>query len=245
MKKILIIGATSAIAEGTARLYANDGARLFLVARSSEKLHTIATDLSIRGASSVGTATLDINAIDSHETTLDQAWAELGGVDIVLLAHGTLPDQAACEASVKTMLSEFATNGTSGLALLTLIAHRMASQGNGCIAVITSVAGDRGRQSNYVYGAAKAATSTFLGGLRQRLDKRGVAVVDIRPGFVDTPMTAHIKKGPLWAAPEQVAAGILKAIERRKAVVYLPSFWALIMWIIRHIPNAIFRKLSL
>lgn len=245
MKKILIIGATSAIAEAVARLYADEGGRLFLLARSKEKLDTIATDLAIRGASSVGSATLDVNAIESHVAAIEHAWTELGGVDIVLVAHGTLPDQAACETSVETMLHEFATNGTSGLALLTIIAERMSAQRSGTIAVITSVAGDRGRQSNYVYGAAKAATSTFLSGLRQRLYKYGVAVVDIRPGFVDTPMTAHIKKGPLWATPDQVAAGILKAIERRTPVAYLPWFWTGIMWIIRQVPNVIFSKLSL
>ena len=111
--------------------------------------------------------------------------------------------------------------------------------------VISSVAGDRGRQSNYVYGSAKAAVTTFLQGLRNRLHPAGVQVLTVKPGFVDTPMTSAFPKGPLWASPEQIARGIHRAIQKRKDVVYLPGFWRLIMRVIREIPEAVFKRLSL
>jgi short-subunit dehydrogenase len=146
---------------------------------------------------------------------------------------------------VETSLAEFATNGTSTIALLTLIANRMQQARRGSIAVISSVAGDRGRSSNYLYGSAKAAVSTFLGGLRQRMAKHGVDVITIKPGFVDTPMTRDFKKGALWAKPEAIAAGIVKAVDKGRPVVYLPWFWFIIMTIIRSVPEFLFKRLSL
>ncbi len=245
MQRVLIIGATSAIAEATARLYAERGARLHLVARNRPRLNAIADDLLVRGAPEVTRAALDVNDYAAHAGTLDGAWAALGEVDVVLIAHGTLPDQAACETSVEMALAEFATNGTSTIALLTLIANRMQTAGRGSIAVISSVAGDRGRGSNYLYGSAKAAVTAFLSGLRQRMAKHGVAVITIKPGFVDTPMTRDFKKGVLWAKPDDVAAGIVKAVDNGSAVVYLPWFWLGIMTIIRCIPEFLFKRLGL
>lgn len=245
MQKVLIVGATSAIAEATARLYAARGAQLHLLARNVQRLADIVADLKVRGAGGVSGAALDINRLDAHEAALDQAWQTLGQVDVVLVAHGTLPDQQACEASVEVALAEFQTNATSTLALLTLVANRMQAAGKGTIAVISSVAGDRGRASNYLYGAAKSAVSAFLSGMRQRLGKHGVNVLTIKPGFVDTPMTRNFKKGPLWAKPEAIGRGIVRAADRGKAVVYLPGFWALIMLIIRCIPEALFKRVQL
>lgn len=245
MQKILIIGATSAIAEAIARRYAARGASLQLVARNADRLAVIAADLKVRGAANVDEHVLDINDLAAHATMIDRAWQRLGAPDLVLVAHGTLPDQAACEASVEAFLSEFSTNATSTMALLGPIANRLADAGHGTIAVITSVAGDRGRQSNYAYGAAKAATSAFLSGLRQRLHKRGVAVVDIRPGFVDTPMTSHLPKGPLWASPDQVARRVVAGICRGTPVLYVPGFWRLIMTVIRLLPHAVFNRATL
>lgn len=245
MQKVLIVGATSAIAEATARLYAARGSRLYLLARNADRLKDIAQDLQIRGANGVGYATLDVNDIEAHEAALAAAWHELNDVDVVLLAHGTLPDQTACESSVATALQEFATNAGSTIALLTPIANRMQAAAHGTIAVISSVAGDRGRASNYLYGAAKAAVSTFLSGLRQRLGKQGVNVLTIKPGFVDTPMTREFKKGALWAKPDSIAHGIVRAIDKRRAVAYLPWFWTVIMLIIRHIPETVFKRIKL
>ena len=245
MKRVLIIGATSAIAEAAARQWAAQGASLFLVGRKAERLQAIAADLSVRGAAKVGTQSMDATDVGAHAAMFDAVRAELGGIDVALIAHGTLPDQKACEASVELALKEIDTNGLSVIALVTRLANLMEAQGAGTIAVISSVAGDRGRQSNYVYGAAKGMVTRFLQGLRNRLAKKGVQVLTIKPGFVDTPMTAAFKKGALWAQPEDVARGILGAIDKGKDEDYLPGFWRLIMWVIRHIPERIFKKLSL
>lgn len=246
MRKILIIGATSAIAEATARVFAARGDALFLVARNAGHLRAVVADLNIRGAARADHATLDVTDFAAHEAVLDQAERDLDGLDVALIAHGTLSDQAQCQQSVEAMRREFDINALSTLALLTSLANRMEARRGGTLAVISSVAGDRGRQSNYVYGAAKAAVSTFLGGLRQRLARANVTVLTIKPGFVDTPMTAGIaNKGTLWVQPDRIAAGIVKAIDRRRSIVFLPWFWRWIMLVIRHIPEPLFKRLKL
>ena len=162
-----------------------------------------------------------------------------------ILKYGSLGDQAACEASAAQTLTELNTNCISVISLLTLLANVMQKQGSGSLAVISSVAGDRGRQSNYVYGTAKGALTIFLQGLRNRLDQHGVHVLTIKPGFVDTPMTSDFSKGLLWVGPETIARGIVSAINKRKDIVYLPFFWRYIMLIIRLIPERIFKRMSL
>jgi len=247
VSNVLIIGATSAIAQAAAQLYAEQGGRLFLVARNAASLDAIAADLRVRGAAEVGVLPADLTEHDRHPEIIEAACDGLPELDVVLIAHGVLPDQEACQQSVDLSLQSMDINFLSVVSLLTPLANRLAERGNATIAVISSVAGDRGRQSNYVYGSAKAGLDAFLQGLRNRLSKSGVHVVTIKPGFVATPMTAHIENrgGPLWATPERVADGIVAAIDKQKDVVYLPSFWALIMLIIRNIPEKIFKKLSL
>ena len=246
MRKVLIVGATSAIAQATARLLAARGDRLFLAARNPERLEVVRQDLVVRGAGSVDVMVLDANERTRHAALLAAAEQAMGGLEIVLIAHGVLSDQKACEASVDRTLADIETNALGVIALLTLIANRFEAGRAGVIAVISSVAGDRGRKSNYVYGAAKGMVSLFLQGLRNRLAGVGVQVLTIKPGFVDTPMTAGIAKGgPLWVKPETIAAGILSAIEKGKDVAYLPWFWWPIMLIIRHIPERVFKRLSL
>ena len=245
MQKILIIGATSAIAEACAKRFAAQGHSLFLLARNTERLESLAQDLRVRGAKEVHCATFEANALDSHPALLEQVKTELNGLDRVLIAHGTLSDQQACEQSVELTLQELQTNALSIIALLTRLAGYFEEQRHGCIAVIGSVAGDRGRQSNYIYGTAKGALSIFLQGLRNRLQKSDVQVLTIKPGFVDTPMTAAFPKGPLWASPEKVALDIDKAIEKKKDVLYTPGFWMLIMFVIRSVPETLFKRLSL
>jgi len=245
MKRILIIGATSAIAEATARLYAAEGAKLFLIARDAQKLQALAADLSTRGSAEVLTAEMDANDYDQHAAVITQADAALGGIDFALIAHGTLPDQAACENSFALTRQEFETNCLSTLSLLTHLANLLELRGAGTLAVITSVAGDRGRQSNYVYGAAKGAVTLFMQGLRNRLFKQGVHVLTIKPGFVDTPMTVHLAKGMLWASPDDIATGIVKAVDKKQNVVYLPSWWRIIMTIITTIPESLFKRMRL
>jgi decaprenylphospho-beta-D-erythro-pentofuranosid-2-ulose 2-reductase len=245
MNRVLIVGATSAIAEATARLWAAQGARLYLTARRAPLLEAIAADLKLRGAADVGWEALDISNPEFHEPLMSRASEFLGGLDVALIAHGTLPDQATCETSVPTMVHEIQVNGIATVALLSRLASAFEAQRKGTIVVITSVAGDRGRQSNYVYGAAKALVSTFLSGLRQRLAKAGVRVVDIRPGFVDTPMTAAMPKGALWAKPDGVARGIVRAATSGTPVVYLPWFWRWIMRVIRWMPQPVFDRIRL
>lgn len=245
MKKILVIGATSAIAEATARRFASRGAELFLLARNPERLTSLGEDLKVRGASSVHSEIFDANDFTLHPGVIANVIEQLGGLDLVIIAHGTLGDQKACEQDVALALSELNTNALSVISLLTPLANHFERQGHGSIAVISSVAGDRGRQSNYIYGTAKGALSIFLQGLRNRLYKSGVQVLTIKPGFVDTPMTAAFPKGPLWATPEKVASDIEKAIGKGKDELYTPGFWYLIMAIIRSIPEFIFKRLSL
>ncbi|MBI5136931.1 MAG: SDR family oxidoreductase [Nitrospirae bacterium] len=244
--RILIVGATSAIAQATARLLAADGATLFLAGRDATHLGQIADDLTTRGAARVGTMALDLDHTMRHGELLDTATAHMEGLDVVLVAHGTLPDQAASQADWEVARQALETNFLNIAALLTLVANRLEAGRHGTLCVIGSVAGDRGRRSNYVYGTAKGALAIFLQGLRNRLHPAGVRVVTIKPGFVDTPMTATFTKGPLWATPERVARGIHKALEKRgPEVVYLPGFWRVVMLVIRLIPEPLFKRLRL
>lgn len=245
MKNILIIGASSAIALASARIYAQQGHRLFITARSQKRLDEISADLTTRGAAQVNAKVFDASQLETHSTLIAQVVDELSQVDICLIAHGTLPDQQQCQDDVQYALQEFNLNGTSIISLCTVLANHLEQQASGTLAVISSVAGDRGRQSNYLYGTAKAAVSTFLQGLRNRLCKHNVHVLTIKPGFVDTPMTASFDKGPLWATPEKVANDICRAIEKKRNTLYTPWFWWVIMAIIKAVPESIFKKLSL
>lgn len=246
MKRIVIVGATSAIASACARLWAKQGSEFYLVGRNEEKLHQTGSDLLGRGAKSVHYHTMDVTDYSLHARLLEEAIINLRQLDILLIAHGTLPDQKECENNVNTALAEFSANGTSVISLLTHFSNHFEKQKCGTIAVISSVAGDRGRQSNYLYGTAKSAVSTFCQGLRSRMFKAGVHVIDVKPGFVDTPMTQGLPlPAALVASPETVAKIIICGIERRKAVVYAPSFWRMIMFIIKCVPDFIFKRLSL
>lgn len=242
MKKILVIGATSAIAQAAARLWAAQGNALYLLGRDAERVATIAADLSVRGAVSVGYEVLDLNDTSLHAAALTQAAQALGELDIVLIAHGTLGNQDECERDFAKTLQELNTNAISVISLLTHLANRFEQQKHGSIAVISSVAGDRGRQSNYVYGTAKGAVTLFMQGLRNRLHRHGVNVVTIKPGLVDTPMTASFTKGPLWVGPDTVGRDIVTGIGKRRDVIYSPGIWLLIMTLIKLVPERIFKK---
>jgi len=245
MRRVLILGATSAIAEETARIFASKGDRICLVGRRADRLEAIATDLKVRGAPQVETLVADLNEMERHEALLDEATEKLGGLDTALIAHGTLGDQARSQTDWAYAEREIRTNFLSAASLLGALANRFEAQRRGAIAVISSVAGDRGRQSNYVYGAAKAGLTAFTSGVRNRLAPLGITVVTVKPGFVDTPMTAHVPKGPLFAKPDVVARGIHRAIVRGRNVVYLPWFWWGIMTIVKLVPEAIFKRLRL
>jgi decaprenylphospho-beta-D-erythro-pentofuranosid-2-ulose 2-reductase len=248
LQRTVIFGATSSIAQAVARQLVAKGASLYCVGRNPDKLNALLADLKVRasGAQIIAGEVADLNDHHRHEGLYRAAEIALGGIDAVLIAHGSLPDQKACEGSVAITLREMETNAISPISLLTIAGSQMEGRRAGVIAAISSVAGDRGRQSNYVYGAAKGMLTLFMQGLRNRLTNAGVAVVTIKPGFVDTPMTAAFDKGGmLWAKPEIVARGIVSAMEKGKGEVYIPGFWRLIMLAIRHIPSAIFNRMRL
>lgn len=242
---LLIVGATSAIAVEVARAYAPTGARFILVGRNPARLDAVADDLRVRGAAQAAIMELDVADLDRHGAVIEAAAAALGTVDVALIAHGVLPDQRRSERDVALTLDAVRVNLTATVSLLTLLAQRLESQRHGCLAVITSVAGDRGRRSNYLYGATKAGLDVFLQGLRARLKRVGVMVLTIKPGLVDTPMTAAIPKHRLFVSPQRVGRAVRRAIEARKSVVYVPGFWRPIMALLRAMPERLFIRFDL
>lgn len=243
--RVLILGATSAIAHEVSRLYASGGAALALAARDPVKLAANAADLRARGASRVVEIAFDAADFDRHGPAVAEAWTALGGLDVALVAYGTLPDQERAAADADAAVEAFTLNATSVVSVLTHLAARFEAQGSGTIGVVSSVAGDRGRPSNYVYGAAKGAVSLFAQGLRARLSNRGVRVVTIKPGFVDTPMTADVDKNPLFASSEAVGRRIHRALGGSANVVYAPGFWRPVMLAVRAIPERVFKRMNI
>ncbi len=244
MRKILILGGASAIAFETAKKFAADGDRLFLADLMLNRLEILREDINARFPTDIGIA--EFNALDftGHPDILQKADEYLGSIDIALIAYGTLPDQELMQSDVSKAVEQFNLNCTSIISLCTIISNYFEEKGAGTLAVISSVAGDRGRQSNYLYGAAKGCITTFLQGLRNRLSKKNVQIITIKPGQVDTPMTADMPKSPLFVKPVVVGQGIYKAIIQQKDVVYLPGWWKLIMFIVKIIPEGIFKKLN-
>jgi short-subunit dehydrogenase len=245
MSKTLIIGATSAIAQAFARLRVPRGDELFLVARNAARLQVLAADLQVRGGKKIATLAMDANDFERHGAMFEAARRELGDVDTVLIAHGVMGDQKAAERDFKLAEVTYQTNLLSIVSMLTPIAAYFEAQRRGTIAVISSVAGERGRQGNFIYGSTKAGLSAYLGGLRNRLHASGVTVLTIKPGFVDSPMTAHLRKSTLFASPEKVARDIARAIEKGSNVLYTPAFWFWIMAVIRLVPESLFKRLKL
>jgi decaprenylphospho-beta-D-erythro-pentofuranosid-2-ulose 2-reductase len=244
-RKILVLGATSGIAEATCRIWAAQGASLFLVARNPTKLAAVAADLKVRGASYVDTAVADLDNTDQHPELLAHAVNSLTGMDIAYLAHGILGDQLDAEQNFNTAAQIIHTNFMAPVSLLTWLANFCVQRRSGTLAVISSVAGDRGRKSNYLYGSSKAGLSAFLGGLRNRVDREGVTVLSIKPGPTKTAMTAGMPKSEKFADVDSVAESIVSAIDKRKDTLYVPFQWQPIMFIIRNIPERVFKKLNL
>jgi short-subunit dehydrogenase len=245
MKTIVILGATSGIALEVQRLLAQKGCDMLLVARSPQRLAALASDLAVRGAGQVLTCAADLAAIEQHAGVFDFVRRSFSDFDTVLLAYGAMRDQKDSETSVDVLLEELQTNYVSACALLTLFAADLEQRRTGCIAAITSVAGDRGRRSNYVYGSAKGALSLFVQGLRSRLHPAGVKVITIKPGPVQTPMTDHLPNAGRFADPQVVARDIVRALEGRSPdVLYTPKVWRYVMTAVEHIPETIFKRLS-
>jgi short-subunit dehydrogenase len=244
-RKILVLGATSGIAEATCRIWATQGASLFLIARNQARLDAVARDLRTRGASYVDTAVADLDDTDKHPELLAHAINSLTGMDIAYLTHGILGDQTEAEQDFNAAAQILYTNLMAPVSLLTWLANFCVQRHAGTLAVISSVAGDRGRKSNYVYGTSKAGLSAFLSGLRNRVDREGVTVLSIKPGPTRTAMTVAMPNSEKFADVDSVAESIVNAIDKRRDVLYVPFQWQPIMFVIRNIPERIFKKLNL
>jgi decaprenylphospho-beta-D-erythro-pentofuranosid-2-ulose 2-reductase len=244
-RKILVLGATSGIAEATCRIWASQGASLFLVARNAEKINAVAQDLRARGAAFVETAVVDLDDTDRHPALLAHAVNAMGGLDVAYLAHGVLGDQGRAEQDFNSAARILHTNMIAPVSLVTWLANFFVERHTGTIAVLSSVAGDRGRKSNYVYGSSKAGLSAFLDGLRNRVDREGVNILTIKPGPTRTAMTASMKGSEKFADVNAVAKAIVMAIDKRMDTLYVPFQWKPIMFVIKHIPEPVFKKLNL
>jgi decaprenylphospho-beta-D-erythro-pentofuranosid-2-ulose 2-reductase len=242
---ILILGATSAIAQAYARRRALERTAFVLVARHPERLAVVAADLVARGAASAEGVVLDLAAIDSIEASAKMLWSRFGDIDEVLIAYGILGDQNEAETNLAAARNVFDTNFTSVALWILALLNQRAAAAPITVVAIGSVAGDRGRASNFIYGSAKGGLERLLEGLAQKYDGSAVRIVMVKPGFVDTPMTSGIRKGgPLWASPDQIAADIQHAVSRGSRIVYTPWFWWPIMTIIRHLPWFLFKHLK-
>ena len=243
---VLVVGATSGIGQAVARRFAQRGARMFLVARDYAKVESVAADLRAGGAAEVDTFVMDANEIGRLADMQRAAWQALGKIDYALVAHGTLPDAARARIEPEYLVQEFRTNAESVIVCVAGLGQCFREQGSGVLAVIGSVAGDRGRASNYAYGAAKAAIHAYASGLRAELFRHGVHVITIKPGFVATQMTAKLDLPALLVAqPDAVAARIASAMEQKRNIIYVPGFWWMVMAIIRILPETLFKRLSL
>jgi decaprenylphospho-beta-D-erythro-pentofuranosid-2-ulose 2-reductase len=243
-RRVLILGATSAIAQAVARRYAQGGARLALVARNRQYLDVVAADLRVRGASALWTEVADLLELERHAALVDRAQQALGGLDVALVAHGVLPVQAEALSDSRIAGLCWQTNFVSAASLLEAVGRRMEEAARGTLGVLSSVAGDRGRVENYVYGASKAALNAYASGLGQRLAPKGVRVVTVKPGPVATPMTAgRVVKPRLLADVDDVARRIHRGLEANWPVVYAPAYWRLVMTILQLLPTRLFERL--
>lgn len=246
-KRIVIVGATSAIAEHCARIWlAKQPADLTLVGRDAQRIERVATDLKVRSPQSgiqvVQAEFLDPEVINATVRDIVKS----GSIDIVLIAHGSLPEQADCQNDLQSCREALDINGVSPALYAEAFAKEMEKATDGTIALIGSVAGDRGRKSNYVYGAAKGLVTRYAQGLQHRFAGTGIKVVLIKPGPTDTPMTAHLKgRGAKLSPVEDVARQIVEGVELGKPVIYAPGKWWLIMMIIKCLPSFVFNKMDI
>ena len=246
-QRVVILVALSAIAMATARLYAAEGARLTLAARNGERLKRVADDLKARGALQVETIALELDGAALEAPKYLSDWsAAMGGIDHVLVFYGYLGDQTKAQADAFELARILSVNFTSAALWCEAAARILRTQRRGSVVAVSSVAGDRGRQSNYAYGAAKGGLSVFVQGLAHSLAPTGARAVSMKLGFVDTPMTDGMnKQGALWAKPDQVAKAIRRAADKGGPIQYAPLIWKPIMLIIRSVPSFLFHKTKL
>lgn len=246
MKTALFFGATSSIAQATIMKFAEQNYNLILVGRSYSKINEIKLDLIVRYPDiNITLYIFEPSEFHSHKDLINKIFNKHNIIDFILFAHGSLPDQSQIMNDHISIVKLFEINTLSIMSYITLLVPYLKVQNFGTIAVISSVAGDRGRQSNFVYGATKASLDAFLQGLRNLLFNNNINIITIKPGFVNTPMTLHLKKNFLFTEPDVIADGIIKAFEEKKDIVYLPKYWQLIMCIIKIIPESIFKRLKL
>ena len=243
MKNVLILGATSDMAQAIAKKYAAEGWSLTLAAIEPEMLGAIASDLRVRGDVTIDTKTFDATDFENHRAFYESLETK---PDAVVAVFGYMSDQEKVRNDIEDIRRTIDINFTGMATMLSVIADDFETRGRGAIAAISSVAGDRGRQSNYIYGSAKAGLTAFLSGLRNRLAKKGVHVMTVKPGFARTKMTENMElPGALTAEPEQIAVAVFKGMEKKRNVVYTLWMWRYIMLIIVHIPEFIFKKLGM
>jgi decaprenylphospho-beta-D-erythro-pentofuranosid-2-ulose 2-reductase len=243
---IIVLGATSAIAQAYERRRAVGGAQFVLLARRKERLVAVAADLAARGAASAEPVVMDLSAVGEIERSVETIHARFGAPREIVVAYGVLGDQAALERDVAAAKMALDVNFVSAaLWLLAFLKRREPSQPLTCV-VIGSVAGDRGRATNFIYGAAKGGLEVFVQGLTHAYAGTPVRFVLVKPGFVDTPMTAaFVKRGPLWSSPDRIATDMERAVRRGRRVVYSPWFWWAIMAVIRALPWFVFWRLKI
>ncbi|WP_380057101.1 SDR family oxidoreductase [Falsihalocynthiibacter sp. SS001] len=240
----IILGATSSMARAFGRKVSEAGATVFLAGRDMEDLKTAAQDCLVRGAASAEAIKFDARQTDCFGAIIEHV-TKVEGVINVACFVGSMPEQSAIDADPSLIEGTVMDSFTGPATFLQMIAPEMEARGSGTVVGVGSVAGDRGRIGNYVYGAAKAGFHTYLSGLRNRLNRSGGHVVTVKPGFVDTAMTWTVEGMFLVSSPEDVAETILKAVKKKKNTLYTPFFWRYIMMIIRSIPEPLFKKLSI
>jgi short-subunit dehydrogenase len=238
--RVLILGATSGIARATATEFARHGFELILAGRDAEELEFIAADTRIRGGGQVQVVAFDALDYDSHAAF----WRDCGEVDGVICAIGLMPEQEAMERDFELCRAMIEVNYTACISILNLVANDFEARGRGFIALLSSVAGERGRRSNYLYGSAKSGISTYSEGLRSRLFAAGVSVTTVKPGPVDTGMTWGMDKLPLLVPPEKVASDIYRGARRKADVVFSPAPWRLIFGILRLLPGFVWKRMK-
>lgn len=241
-KKVLILGATSDVGKALAQVYAEMKYPLILAARNMEDLEPIKSDLEIRNEAKVEIAAFEATEYNSHSDFI----SKVGTPDTCICVFGYLGDQTEAENNWDQANAIMSINYIGAASILEVVAKKMIDQKTGTIVGISSVAGERGRQSNYFYGSSKAGFTAYLSGLRNRLFHKGIHVLTVKPGFIDTKMTAGMDlPKPLTASPLQVAKAIEKAARKKKNTIYVLSIWRLIMYIIKTVPEGIFKKLKL
>jgi short-subunit dehydrogenase len=242
MKRILVLGGYSGIAQEVLNVLAKQNTKLYLVGRDESKLQIIKQHLEAIGNSEVYIELADLKQFEHHEQILQNAIQTLKGLDLLFVCYGILPSQKELEASPAKSLDNYMVNAFSTISFVSLAANYFEKESRGTIAVVTSVAGDRGRKSNYFYGSAKACVDVFLEGLRHRLYGKNVKVITIKPGVVDTPMTMNLERKMLVSSPKTVAKDVIRALESKKPVFYTPWFWKYIMFVVKLLPRSIFYK---